>query len=58
LIRIRSDIPVILCTGYGGMERDEDSHKTEAVRMVLTKPVSKKQMAWKVREILDVSECR
>jgi signal transduction histidine kinase len=58
LVNIRPDIPVILCTGCAETETGEDPHETEGVRIVLTKPVSKKQMAWKIREILDGSSCR
>jgi PAS domain S-box-containing protein len=51
IMAIRSDIPVILCTGFS--ERiDEDSAKVMGIRAFLMKPVLMKEMANTIREIL------
>ncbi len=52
LVRIRPDIPVILCTGYSegaGLDRDKD----QAVRAFVMKPVKLKDFAVIIRKILD-----
>ncbi len=47
IIERRSDVPVILCTGYSDVLSDEEIRKT-GIRELVMKPVSKKEM----REIL------
>ncbi len=55
LIAIRSDIPIILCTGFS--ERINDK-KAEALGIggLLMKPVGMKDLALKVREVLDITK--
>ena len=52
LLRIRSDIPIVLCTGYSSMISDE---YTEAlgVKAFVYKPVIKADFARTVRKVLD-----
>ncbi len=52
LIRIRNDIPIVLCTGYSGLE-DENVEHSNAIRAFCMKPVGKKELARTIREVLD-----
>ena len=50
--RLRPDLPVILCTGYG--DSYEDERATElGIDTVLAKPVSRRRLAITVRATLD-----
>ncbi len=52
LLRIRADIPVILCTGYS--ERLlEERIKTAGIRAFVMKPVLMAKLARAIREALD-----
>jgi len=52
ILRIRPNIPVILCTGYSSMITEEKAKKIGITRFLM-KPVSRKDLALSVREVLD-----
>lgn len=52
LLRIRPDLPIILCTGYS--ERaNKDIAKEVGIREFLMKPITQKELAETVRRVLD-----
>lgn len=52
LLKIRPDIPIILCTGFSHeLSKDQTEHL--GIRKLLVKPVSKRDLAASVRTILD-----
>ena len=51
LVKIRRDIPVILCTGFGNAVFDEGC--TAAIREVVMKPVTRGEIAAAIRRVLD-----
>ena len=51
LLRLRSDIPIILCTGYSDAVSPEQA-KAAGIREFLMKPLSKSEMAEAVRRAL------
>ena len=52
LIKIRSDIPVILCTGFSEMMSEEKA-KSLGVKGFLMKPVVMKDLSSTIRKLLD-----
>ena len=52
LLKIRPDIPIILCTGFSEMISEEKA-KTLGIRRFVMKPIFKKDIAKVIREILD-----
>ena len=52
LIKIRPNIPILLCTGFSEGMTDEKI-KTLGIKGFLMKPIEKKALAKKIREILD-----
>ncbi|MBU0991860.1 MAG: response regulator [Proteobacteria bacterium] len=52
LIKIRSDIPVILCTGYSKKISDE-TEMDRSIKAFVFKPVVKNELAKTVREVLN-----
>ncbi len=52
LIKIRPDLPVMLCTGFSEYVSEETSEQFGIKKLVM-KPVSIKEMALAIREILD-----
>jgi len=52
LKKIRQDIPVLMCTGFQDKDIDEKIHETGIAGYVL-KPINMREMAVKVREVLD-----
>lgn len=52
LMRIRPDLPIILCTGYSKMISDESARRI-GIRAFLYKPVVRSEMAKTVRKVLD-----
>jgi len=52
LRRIRSDIPIILCTGFSEAV-DEDKARTKGIREFIMKPFTTKEMAETIRRVLD-----
>jgi len=52
LLRIRSDIPIILCTGFSAMI-DEGKAKAMGIRAFIFKPILKREIAEAIRKVLD-----
>lgn len=52
ILLIRPDLPVILCTGYSYLV-NEESARAAGVRAFVMKPLTKREMAGTVREVLD-----
>jgi len=52
LLKLRSDIPIILCTGYSE-HINEDKAKGYGVRAFLMKPVVLDEIANTIRKVLD-----
>ncbi|MEN6320957.1 MAG: PAS domain S-box protein [Syntrophaceae bacterium] len=52
LLKIRPDIPVILCTGFSEMISEEKA-KTIGIRRLVMKPIFKENIASVIREVLD-----
>ena len=52
LLKIRPEIPIILCTGYN-QEIDEERARAVGIRSYLEKPLSRKKLAAAVRQALD-----
>ena len=52
MLRIRPDIPIILCTGYSDLT-NEAKAKAMGIRAFITKPVSYRKLAEVVRKVLD-----
>ena len=55
LLQIRPDIPIILCTGYSSMISEEKAEEIGIKRFVM-KPLSLRDLAMIVREVLDKSK--
>ncbi len=53
ILRLRPDLPVILCTGFSE-QLDEESALREGARQLLLKPVTCMRLARSVRKVLDV----
>jgi len=49
---IRSDIPIIICTGFSD-QIDEDSCEKMGIQGFIMKPIIRSEMAHKIREVLD-----
>ena len=52
LMRIRPDVPIILCTGYTDMMLRDEAH-TMGIREFAMKPFSRQEMAEMIRRVLD-----
>ena len=52
ILRIRPDIPVILCTGYGESVTREKA-RNAGIRVFLVKPLTRQDLAEAVRHVLD-----
>jgi CheY-like chemotaxis protein len=52
LMKIRSDIPVILCTGFSEMMSKEKAESL-GIKGFLVKPIEMKDLSKKIREVLD-----
>ena len=52
LMAIRSDIPIILCTGYSDMISERKAKKT-GIREFVMKPLAKRELTTVVRKVLD-----
>jgi len=52
LLRIRPEIPIILCTGYSETVSPKTAQET-GIRQFLTKPLAKQELAQAVRRVLD-----
>ena len=55
LMKIRSDIPVILCTGYS-KKISEETAKDIGIKAFAYKPIVKADLAKTVRKVLDESK--
>jgi FixJ family two-component response regulator len=55
LIKIRPDIPILLCTGFSDAMSEEKVASLGAKSFIL-KPILNKDLAKKIREVLDESE--
>ncbi len=55
ILRIRPDIPLILCTGFSGTISGEQA-RAKGIREYIMKPVLKREMAKTIRRVLDTSE--
>ncbi|MFT5730496.1 MAG: signal transduction histidine kinase/ABC-type amino acid transport substrate-binding protein [Desulforhopalus sp.] len=54
MLQIRSDIPIILCTGYSTIISEEKA-KAMGIKEFAFKPLAKKDIAKLIRKVLDVS---
>jgi DNA-binding NarL/FixJ family response regulator len=52
IIALRSDMPIILCTGFSHLV-DPDSAKAAGIKSFVMKPLTKKEIARTVRKVLD-----
>ena len=52
LLEIRSDIPIIICTGFS-TRIDEEKAAAAGIRGFVMKPVVRSEFAEKIREVLD-----
>jgi PAS domain S-box-containing protein len=52
LIRIKPDIPVILCTGFSA-KMDDQKAKTQGIKAFILKPIVKREIAEIIRKVLD-----
>ncbi len=57
ILEIRSDMPIILCTGYNE-KLSEDSAQELGIRKYVEKPIEKEILARSVREVLDGQQDR
>jgi len=53
--RIRPDIPIIACTGYGEMITDEEADRM-GIRAAVIKPLVMRELAQTVRQVLDEAQ--
>ncbi len=54
VLKIKSTIPIILCTGYSSVVSEEDAMAV-GIKKYATKPVELKELARIVRQVLDES---
>jgi len=52
LIKIRHDIPVILCTGFSSRIDEHEALRID-IRAFISKPIFKREIAEAVRKVLD-----
>ncbi len=52
LIKIRPDIPIIVCSGYSDAI-NEKMAKAAGIKAFIMKPVIRQKLAWTIREIFD-----
>ena len=55
LLALQPDLPVIICTGFSEL-MDEDKAREIGARALLMKPLTKKELACAVRQVLDQGE--
>ena len=56
ILGIRPDFPIILSTGFSGSISDEEIH-TLGIRALVMKPILKEEIAYTVRQVLDMKPC-
>ena len=54
MLTLRSDLPIILCTGYGALLTKKDVYKL-GIRELVLKPLTKKEIANVVKKVLDLT---
>jgi PAS domain S-box-containing protein len=54
IMKIRPDIPTILCTGFSSMISEEKA-RALGIRAFITKPILRHELAVKIREALDIN---
>jgi len=52
IVKIRPDVPIILCTGYNDKVTSEDADRT-GIKGFIMKPFMLREIALKVRNVLD-----
>ena len=52
MLAVRPGLPVLICTGFSELI-DEDKARKLGARALLMKPLTKKELAWAVRQVLD-----
>jgi len=52
VLKIRSDMPIILCTGYSQRMSEERAQEL-GIRKYIEKPIEMENLARSVREVLD-----
>ena len=52
LVKIRTDIPILLCTGFSET-MSKDKAESLGIKGLLLKPIAMKDLSQKIREILD-----
>ncbi len=52
ILKIRPELPVILCTGYSDSV-SEDSSRQQGLAKYLKKPINREELAFSVRQVLD-----
>ena len=57
LLKIRSNIPIILCTGYSDSVSPEKA-KEAGIKEFLMKPLGKQELAEVIRRVLDTAESK
>ena len=55
ILKIRSDMPIIICTGYSQRMSEERAQKL-GIRKYIEKPIEMESLARSVREALDGNE--
>ena len=55
LLRIRPDIPIVLCTGYSDLVSEETA-RAKGIRELVMKPVARKEMAEVIHRVLEGKE--
>lgn len=55
LLRIRPDIPIVLCTGYSDLVSEETA-RAKGIRELVMKPVARKEMAEVIHRVLERKE--
>jgi CheY-like chemotaxis protein len=55
LLKIKPDIPIILCTGFSTMINEEKA-KTKGIRALINKPILKRDIAEVIRKVLDENQ--
>jgi CheY-like chemotaxis protein len=54
IMKIRPDIPTILCTGFSSVISEEKA-RALGIRAFITKPILRHELAVKIREALDIN---
>jgi DNA-binding NtrC family response regulator len=52
ILKVRPDIPIILCTGFSSATSDETA-RAVGIKKFIMKPLTKRSLALTVRKVLD-----